>query len=92
MDGDGKGMVVLALGYQEIIVPVKVAMAFMDCVANGGAYKFDSKWAESGKPSLEIIEPAEIVIKHLSQERVALAKLSGAAYQQYLEERERNKT
>jgi len=94
MTGDGKGMVILRIGYNELAVPAKAATMFMEFIANGGAYRFDSKWMESGNNggrghSMEIVEPAEIEIKHLPLERVALAKLNTVAYQQYQEEKEK---
>lgn len=93
MEGDGKGMVVLRIGYNDLVVPAKAATVFMEFIANGGAYKFDSKWmdgAGSGRgTSVEVIEPADIEIKHLPTERVALAKLNRAVYKEYQEEKER---
>ena len=94
MIGDGKGMVVLRIGYNELAVPAKAATMFMEFIANGGAYRFDSKWMQSEENngrghSMEVIEPAEIEIKHLPLERVALAKLNTVAYQQYQEEKEK---
>jgi hypothetical protein len=98
MIGDGKGMVILAIGYHEVVVPAKAATLFMEYIANGGAYKMESKWMKgkndgnngSGS-SIEIIEPAEISVKLLPLERVALAKLNGEVYRQYKEEDERSK-
>ena len=94
MIGDGKGMVVLRIGYNELVVPAKAAMVFMEYIASGGAYKIESKWmsgeSNGGRGhSIEIVEPAEIEIKNLPLERVALAKLNTATYQQYMEEKER---
>jgi hypothetical protein len=93
MIGDGKGMVILKFGYNEFIVPVKAAAVFMEFIANGGAYKLESKWmtgADGKGNSIEIIEPAEIGIANLSPERVAMGKLNAETYKQYQEEKNKS--
>ena len=87
MIGDGKGMVVLRMGYGDLLVPVKAAALFMDCIANGGVYKFESQWMSETKQSLETVEPADVSIHNLTLERVALAKLNGEVYRQYKEDK-----
>ena len=87
MSGDGKGMVVLRMGYGDLLVPVKAAGLFMDYIDNGGVYNFESQWMSETKQRLETVGPADVSIHNLTLERVALAKLNGEVYRQYKEDK-----
>jgi hypothetical protein len=72
-------LVILTIGYVELLVPCESAMAFMKHIVGEPVCKFDSKWQSDAKKSLEVLEPATITIGHLSPERYAIAKLTTAA-------------
>lgn len=72
-------LVILTIGYVELLVPCDSAMAFMKHIAGEPVCRFESKWQSDAKKSLEVLEPATITIGYLSPERYAVAKLTTAA-------------
>jgi len=80
-------LVLLTIGYAELMVPYESAMAFMKHIVGEPVYKFDSKWQSDTKKSLECIEPVTITIGHLNPERFAIAKLTTEALKTKEEEK-----
>lgn len=83
-----KNLVVLTLGYMEVIMPLDTAVSVLRGVNEGGCRKLDSKWISEKRESWECLEKIEVSIRAFPEERVALAKLNTQAYEEYKREQE----
>lgn len=79
-------LVLLTIGYMDLVVPCNSAMAFMKHIAGEPIHRFDSKWQSDTKKSLECLEPVTIMIGHIDPERFAIAKLTTEALKTKKEE------
>lgn len=81
-----KNLVVLALGYTELIVPLDIAIDVLRGVNESGCCRLESKWISEKKESWECLEKIDVSIRAFPEERVALAKLNTQAYEEYKRE------
>jgi len=81
-------MVVLTIGYMEVIMPLDTAVNVLRGINEGGCRKLDNKWISEKKESWECLEKIEVSIRAFPEERIALAKLNTQAYEEYKREQE----
>lgn len=84
-----KGMLLLYINGTELIVPAKAAALFMQLLADGAPLRYDTHYKKKETPDgkgdyerMEVVTPANIEVKALDYERLALAKLTTEALKQ----------
>lgn len=84
-----KGMLLLYIEGIELVVPAKAAGVFMQLLADATPVRFDTHYKKKELPDgrgdyerFEVLKAADVVVKALNYERLALAKLTTEALKQ----------